>query len=139
VSAAASGRGRAGSLVRSVVTAATGGAVAVTLMACYGAPFEGNFDTDGDGFDNVTDCNDDDPAINPGAPDLTMDGIDQNCDGVDGAGGAGGAGGVGGGAGGAGGGAGGAGGGAGGAGGGAGGAGGGAGGAGGGAGGAGGG
>jgi hypothetical protein len=76
------------SLVKEIATAATGGLVAVTLMACYGGPYEPPVDNDGDGFDNYSgDCNDLDPTINPGAPDPLGDGIDQNCDGVDGGGG----------------------------------------------------
>jgi len=72
-----------GSVVKSVTAAATGGLVAVTLMACYGGPpsqFDDN-DFDGFGFD---DCNDFDATINPGANDPLGDGIDQNCDGADG-------------------------------------------------------
>lgn len=42
-------------------------------------------DDDGDGYSEVLgDCNDDNAAINPDAPDLVGDTIDQNCDGMDG-------------------------------------------------------
>ncbi len=71
-----------GSLVAGVAAAATGGVVAVTLMACYGAPY---VDNDGDGYEaTYSDCNDADATIHPDAPDPAGDGIDQNCDGVDG-------------------------------------------------------
>lgn len=40
-------------------------------------------DADGDGFVAGFDCDDADPAINPGATDIVGDRIDQNCDGFD--------------------------------------------------------
>ena len=38
-------------------------------------------DQDLDGFDSTIDCNDLDPRINPNAPEVCGDGIDNNCDG----------------------------------------------------------
>ena len=40
-------------------------------------------DADQDGTVEAFDCNDANPAINPAAPDVPADGIDQNCDGFD--------------------------------------------------------
>ncbi len=40
-------------------------------------------DGDGDGYDGLVDCDDDDPAINPGAAEVPDDGIDQDCNGFD--------------------------------------------------------
>ncbi len=37
-------------------------------------------DSDGDGSDDEHDCDDANPAIRPGAPEVRGDGIDQNCD-----------------------------------------------------------
>ncbi len=40
-------------------------------------------DADGDGFVAGFDCDDTNPALNPGAKDIVGDGIDQDCDGFD--------------------------------------------------------
>lgn len=40
-------------------------------------------DTDGDGYNDLVDCDIRNPLIKPGAREIVGDGIDQNCDGVD--------------------------------------------------------
>ncbi|MFM7068463.1 MAG: putative metal-binding motif-containing protein, partial [Actinomycetes bacterium] len=41
-------------------------------------------DLDGDGYNELSDCNDNDASINPGAADPAGDEVDSNCDGIDG-------------------------------------------------------
>jgi hypothetical protein len=40
-------------------------------------------DADGDGHSSDVDCDDGDPSVYPGAPEVVNDGIDQDCDGSD--------------------------------------------------------
>jgi hypothetical protein len=45
--------------------------------------YAADLDLDGDGSPRPGDCNDADPAIHPGVPDILDDGIDQDCSGAD--------------------------------------------------------
>ncbi|MBX2802533.1 MAG: putative metal-binding motif-containing protein [Myxococcales bacterium] len=74
-----------------VVALSAAVATPMVLSACYGGPCIGGewVDEDGDGyfankecpFDS-DDCDDTDPAVNPGAEEICDDGIDNDCDGV---------------------------------------------------------
>lgn len=99
--AQAHGRSRLGATARTLLNVAGGGAVAMTLMACYGGPpreygpppqtptnnaqtcSDPSRDLDGDGFCE-NDCDEMNKAVFPGASDPEGDGVDQNCDGADG-------------------------------------------------------
>lgn len=61
----------------------------VFLAACYGTSgFDDSYkttdttgtDADADGYPVSTDCDDAEPAINPGAAEVCDDGIDNDCD-----------------------------------------------------------
>ena len=55
--------------------AVTEGATATCTTQSSGPP-----DNDGDGWDSTQDCDDANAAVNPGAPEVCADGIDNDCD-----------------------------------------------------------
>ena len=50
------------------------------VQAEYGVAI---IDVDADGYDSGVDCDDDDPAVHPGADETVGDDVDSNCDGED--------------------------------------------------------
>jgi len=58
------------------------GAMVEEWLDCRQSP-AGAADADGDGHPSCLDCNDGDPRVYPGAPEVCGDGVDQSCDGSD--------------------------------------------------------
>jgi hypothetical protein len=52
------------------------------IDAIVGCETVGRPDSDGDGFGDDVDCSRGDPAINPGAPEVPDNDVDENCDGI---------------------------------------------------------
>ena len=54
-----------------------------TTIDCSDPDNYGRCDFDEDGFQGDEECDDFDPTVYPGAPEIPYDGVDQNCDGLD--------------------------------------------------------
>lgn len=90
-------RSTAARLVGGTLALAGGSVFAMTLSACYGAPYyperdAGNpgdsgpscMDLDDDGFCGAQDCDETDASIYEGAVETVGDGVDSDCGGTDG-------------------------------------------------------
>ena len=87
---------KVGTALKRVGAVLLGGAMAMTLSACYGGACASCFthiepgctpaeiDGDGDGFCGEFDCDDEDAERHVWADEILNDGVDQNCDGYDG-------------------------------------------------------